>query len=224
MSNTHLFLVPTPIGNLEDITLRAIRTLKEVNTILAEDTRNTSKLLKTYEIDTPMQAYHQHNEHNLTASIINRMKKGESFAVVSDGGTPGISDPGFLLVKECIQEQIPFETLPGATAFVPALINSGFPNHAFLFVGFLPPKKGRRGRIAELSEIRKTLILYESPHKIEKLLTQLLEYFSEETPIVISREISKMYEQTLRANLKEMKDQLQKNPLKGELVVVIDNN
>ncbi len=223
-NTTQLYIVPTPIGNLEDITLRAIRILKEVDCILAEDTRTSSKLLKEYNITTKTQAYHQYNEHQLTPKIIERMQSGERLAIISDGGTPGISDPGYLLVKNCIENNIVFESLPGPTAFVPALINSGFPNHNFVFVGFLPPNKGRLSTIQELSELKKTLIIYESPHKIIKLLTQLLKFFPEDTPISISRELSKIYEESLRGTLIEIQQKITEQPIKGELVMILNNN
>ncbi len=224
LSEPKVYLVPTPIGNIEDITFRAVKVLKSVDLILAEDTRNSAKLLKIYDIHTPMQAYHMHNEHQKTDIFIQKVKGGASLAVITDGGSPGISDPGFLMVKTCIENNIPFETLPGATAFVPALINSGFPNHEFLFVGFLPAKKGRQTKIQYLSEEKKTIILYESPHRIAKLLSQLLLFFDPSTPISISREISKMYEETIRGQLEEIYLKLLEHPLKGEIVLVINNN
>ncbi len=223
MSDSQVFLVPTPIGNLQDLTYRAVQVLKEVDFILAEDTRNSAKLLNFYEIDTKMYAYHMHNEHYKTEAYLNRVKNGETLAIISDGGTPGISDPGYVLVNACIQNNIPFETLPGATAFVPALINSGFPNHEFLFMGFLPPKKGRQSKLKDLAKEKRTIILYESPHKVEKLIGQLLDHLPAETPISISREISKKFEETIRGNLASVWDRLKEKPIKGELVIVINN-
>ena len=191
-----LFLVPTPIGNLEDMTFRALRILKEVDCILAEDTRTSGKLLKHFEIDTPMQSHHMHNEHKTVNSVIDRLKNGESFALISDAGTPAISDPGFLLSRTCIENDIEIECLPGATAFVPALVNSGLPNDKFVFEGFLPVKKGRQTRLKLLSEETRTMVFYESPHKLIKTLTNFVEYFGKDRKVSVSRELTKLYEET----------------------------
>ncbi len=191
-----LYIIPTPIGNLEDITLRAIRLLKEADLVLAEDTRTTKKLFANYNIDTTLASFHMHNEHKVLAKFIDRLKAGETFALVSDAGTPGISDPGFLLVRECIKNNIEIECLPGATAFVPALVNSGLPSEKFIFEGFLPTKKGRQTRLKLLLEEERTMIFYESPHRIVKTLSQFAEYFGEDRKVSVSREISKMFEET----------------------------
>lgn len=188
-----LYLIPTPIGNLEDITLRSLRLLKEVSLILAEDTRTTGKLLKHYDIKNRLQAYHIHNEHQVLNSIVERLLDGEIMALVTDAGTPAISDPGFLLVRECLKNDIEVESLPGATAFVPALVQSGFPNDRFFFEGFLPHKKGRQTRLKELATMPYTLIFYESPHRLLKTLEQFLEFFGPETPISVSRELTKIH-------------------------------
>ena len=216
-----LYLVPTPIGNLEDITLRAIRVLKEVDLILAEDTRTSGKLLKHYEISTHMHSHHMHNEHKTVANIVQRIKNGESIALISDAGTPGISDPGFLLARACIENGVEIECLPGATAFVPALVNSGLPNDKFIFEGFLPVKKGRQTRLIFLAEETRTIIFYESPHKLLKTLTNFAEYFGADRPISVSRELTKLYEETLRGTVAEMIEHFTNKPPKGEFVVVV---
>ena len=217
-----LYVIPTPIGNLEDITLRALRLLKEVNLVLAEDTRTTKKLFMHYEINTKLSSFHMHNEHKVLSKYISRLKGGETFALVSDAGTPAISDPGFLLIRECVIEGIEVDCLPGATAFVPALVNSGLPNEKFVFEGFLPVKKGRQTRLKLLAEQERTMVFYESPHRIIKTLTQFLEYFSEERKVSISREISKMFEETIRGTTSEVLHYFeQKNP-KGEFVIVVE--
>jgi len=216
-----LYLVPTPIGNLEDITLRAIRVLKEVDLILAEDTRTSGKLLKHYEISTHMHSHHMHNEHKTVANIVQRIKNGESIALISDAGTPGISDPGFLLARACIENGVEIECLPGATAFVPALVSSGLPNDKFIFEGFLPVKKGRQTRLTFLSEETRTIIFYESPHKLLKTLTNFAEYFGADRPISVSRELTKLYEETLRGTVAEMIEHFTNKPPKGEFVVVV---
>lgn len=216
-----LYLVPTPIGNLEDITLRAIRVLKEVDFILAEDTRTSGKLLKHYEINTPMQSHHMHNEHRTVENIVRRIKNGETFALISDAGTPAISDPGFLLTRACVQEGVEVDCLPGATAFVPALVNSGFPNDKFVFEGFLPPKKGRQTRFKTLAEETRTIIFYESPHKLLKTLANFMEYFGEERLVSVSREITKMHEETIRGTAKEVLEYYTNKPPKGEIVIVV---
>ncbi len=216
-----LYLVPTPIGNLEDITLRAIRVLKEVDFILAEDTRTSGKLLKHFEINTPMQSHHMHNEHRTVENIVRRIKSGETFALISDAGTPAISDPGFLLTRACVQEGVEVDCLPGATAFVPALVNSGFPNDKFVFEGFLPPKKGRQTRFKTLAEETRTIIFYESPHKLLKTLANFMEYFGEERLVSVSREITKMHEETIRGTAKEVLEYYTNKPPKGEIVIVV---
>lgn len=221
MKDPKLFLVPTPIGNLEDITLRAIRVLKEADLILAEDTRTSGKLLKHFEIDTPMMSYHMHNEHKVVDRIVERINQGEQIALISDAGTPGISDPGFLLVRASIENEIRVECLPGATAFVPALVNSGFPCDKFVFEGFLPPKKGRQTRLKLLAEEKRTLIFYESPHKLLKTLGQFSEYFGEDRIISVSRELTKIFEETIRGTVKEVLEHYTKHPAKGEIVLVL---
>ncbi|MDP3461359.1 MAG: 16S rRNA (cytidine(1402)-2'-O)-methyltransferase [Bacteroidales bacterium] len=220
---TKLFLVPTPIGNLEDITLRALRILKEeVDLILAEDTRKTGILLKHYEISKPLAAFHQHNEHQQLNRIVQRMKSGECMALVTDAGTPGISDPGFLLVRACIAENIQVETLPGPTAFVPALVNSGLPTDKFYFEGFLPQKKGRHTRIKELAEMRQTIVLYESPHRLVKALQQLSEHMGAERKASVSRELSKIFEENIRGTLAELIAYFSSKDVKGEIVIVVN--
>jgi 16S rRNA (cytidine1402-2'-O)-methyltransferase len=216
-----LLIVPTPIGNLEDITLRAISTLKSVDLILAEDTRTSGKLLKHFEISTPMQSYHMHNEHKILDRIIEKLKSGFEIALISDAGTPAISDPGFLLTRACVAEQIPVECLPGATAFVPALVNSGLPNDRFIFEGFLPIKKGRQTRLKLLAEEERTIVLYESPHKLHKTLEQICLFFGKDRQISISRELTKLFEETRRGTAKELLDHYSKAAVKGEIVIVI---
>ena len=216
-----LFIVPTPIGNLEDITLRAISTLKSVDLILAEDTRTSGKLLKHFEISTSMQSYHMHNEHKILDRIIEKLKSGFEIALISDAGTPAISDPGFLLTRACVAQQIPVECLPGATAFVPALVNSGLPNDRFIFEGFLPIKKGRQTRLKLLAEEERTIVLYESPHKLNKTLEQICLFFGEDRQISISRELTKLFEETRRGTAKELLDHYSKAAVKGEIVIVI---
>lgn len=217
-----LFLVPTPIGNLEDMTFRALRILKEVDCILAEDTRTSGKLLKHFEIDTPMQSHHMHNEHKTVNSVIDRLKNGESFALISDAGTPAISDPGFLLSRTCIENDIEIECLPGATAFVPALVNSGLPNDKFVFEGFLPVKKGRQTRLKLLSEETRTMVFYESPHKLIKTLTNFVEYFGKDRKVSVSRELTKLYEETIRGTAKKVLDHYIQKPPKGEIVIIVE--
>lgn len=216
-----LYLVPTPVGNLEDMTLRAIRVLKEVDYILAEDTRNSGKLLKHFDIKTPMHSHHMHNEHKTVETIVRRIQNGETFALISDAGTPAISDPGFLLVRACVEAGVEVDCLPGATAFVPALVNSGFPNDKFVFEGFLPVKKGRQTRLKILAEETRTIIFYESPHKLLKSLAQFSEYFGEDRPISVSREISKLHEETIRGTVKDVLAHYTQKPPKGEIVVVV---
>ena len=216
-----LYLIPTPIGNLEDITLRALRLLKEVNIVLAEDTRTTKKLFSHYEIDTPLAAFHMHNEHKVLEKWILRLKAGDTIALVSDAGTPAISDPGFLLVRECVKEGIEVDCLPGATAFVPALVNSGLPSDKFIFEGFLPVKKGRQTRLKILAEEERSMVFYESPHRIVKTLSQFAEYFGEDRLVSVSREISKMFEETKRGTLKEVKEYFEAKKPKGEFVIIV---
>jgi len=219
-----LYLVPTPIGNLEDMTLRAIRVLKEVDVILAEDTRTSGKLLKHFNIDTPMLSHHMHNEHKMVERIVKRIQGGENFALISDAGTPAISDPGFLLARACIEKGVDIECLPGATAFVPALVNSGFPNDKFVFEGFLPVKKGRQTRLKMLSDETRTLIFYESPHKLVKTLQHFEEYFGENRMVSVSRELTKLFEETRRGTLKEIKEHYIEHPPKGEIVIIVKGN
>ncbi|WP_117880261.1 16S rRNA (cytidine(1402)-2'-O)-methyltransferase [Aureibaculum luteum] len=217
-----LYIVPTPIGNLEDMTFRAVRVLKEVDTILAEDTRTSGKLLKHFEIGTQMQSHHMHNEHKMVTRLVERLKSGESIALISDAGTPAISDPGFLLTRACIENDIEVECLPGATAFVPALVNSGLPNDKFVFEGFLPIKKGRQTRMELLAEEPRTIIFYESPHKLIKTLTQFAEHFGSDRKISVSRELTKLYEETVRGTIKEVLTHFENKPPKGEFVLVVD--
>ena len=216
-----LFVVPTPIGNLGDITLRSIEVLKSVDPILAEDTRTSSKLLKHYDIDTPVESFHMHNEHKKLESIINKLRTDFEIALISDAGTPGISDPGFLLVRECINNEVEVECLPGPTAFVPALVSSGLPCDRFSFEGFLPVKKGRTKRLKELSTETKTMVFYESPHRILKTLNDLSNYFDVESQISVSRELTKLYEETFRGTIKESVEHFEKNKTKGEFVIVL---
>ena len=216
-----LFIVPTPIGNLGDITLRSIEVLKSVDLILAEDTRTSSKLLRHYNIDTPVESFHMHNEHKKLESIINKLRSDSEIALISDAGTPGISDPGFLLVRECINNQVEVECLPGSTAFVPALVSSGLPCDRFSFEGFLPVKKGRTKRLKELSTETKTMVFYESPHRILKTLNDLSNYFDVESQISVSRELTKLYEETFRGTIKASVEHFEKNKTMGEFVIVL---
>ena len=216
-----LYLVPTPIGNLEDITLRALRILKEVDLILAEDTRTSAPMLKHFGIDKKVFSHHQYNEHQAVAEIIKFLKEGKLIALISDAGTPAISDPGFLLVREVLKEDLPVECLPGATAFVPALVNSGLPNDRFTFEGFLPVKKGRQTRLKELIYESRTMIFYESPHRLLKTLDEFAEYFGANRAAAISRELTKMFEENKRGTLKEVADYYRSKPPKGEIVIII---
>ena len=209
------------MGNLKDITLRAVEVLKEVDLILAEDTRTSGKLLKHFDINTPSQSHHMHNEHKTVESIIQKLKSGMTIALISDAGTPAISDPGFLLTRACIENNIEVDCLPGATAFVPALVNSGLPNDKFVFEGFLPVKKGRQTRLKLLAEETRTMIFYESPHKLLKTLTHFAEYFGEERPISVSRELTKLYEETIRGTLAELIQHFTTKAPKGEFVIVV---
>lgn len=217
-----LFLVPTPIGNLKDMTFRAIETLKESDLILAEDTRNSGILLKHYEISTPMRSYHAHNEHKVTEEIIQQLKDGKTFSLITDAGSPGISDPGYLLTKACVENGIEVIAIPGATAFVPALTVSGLISNEFVFVGFLPVRKGRQTKLNELKEEKRTLIFYESPHKIARTLKDLAESFGAERKASLSREITKKFEETLRGTLEELYKISQERNLKGEMVLVVE--
>lgn len=216
-----LYVVPTPIGNLEDITLRAINVMKQCNVILAEDTRTSGFLLKHYGIETKMQSYHKFNEHDTVDILVQRLQAGETIALISDAGTPAISDPGFLLVRACVQSGIDVECLPGATAFVPALVMSGLPADRFCFEGFLPHKKGRLSRLKELSEENRTMILYESPYRIFKTLNQLGEFLGEDRDVSVSREITKMYAETINGTIKDLISHFEKKEPKGEFVIVV---
>ncbi|MEG1564260.1 MAG: 16S rRNA (cytidine(1402)-2'-O)-methyltransferase [Bacteroides sp.] len=216
-----LYVVPTPVGNLEDMTFRAIRVLKEADLILAEDTRTSGILLKHYEIKNAMQSHHKFNEHQMVERVVDRMKAGETIALISDAGTPGISDPGFLVVRECVRNGIEVECLPGATAFVPALVASGLPNDRFCFEGFLPPKKGRMTKLKMLAEEQRTMVFYESPHRLLKTLTQFAESFGLERPTTVSREISKIHEETVRGSLAELIEHFTATDPRGEIVIVV---
>ena len=216
-----LYIVPTPIGNLEDMTLRAIRILKESDLILAEDTRTSGKLLKHFEIATHMHSHHMHNEHKTVENLISRLKGGETIALISDAGTPAISDPGFLLTRACVENNIDVECLPGATAFVPALVNSGLPNDRFVFEGFLPEKKGRQTRFLALADETRTMIFYVSPHKLVKTLAEFVTYFGEDRQLCVSRELSKLHEENIRGTAKEVLAHYEKKPPKGEIVVTV---
>lgn len=216
-----LYLVPTPIGNLEDMTFRAIKVLKEVDLILAEDTRTSGKLLNHYNVETSMQSHHMHNEHKTVNGIVKRLQHGENIALISDAGTPAISDPGFLLTRACVEHNIALECLPGATAFVPALVNSGLPNDKFIFEGFLPVKKGRQTRLKLLAEETRTMIFYESPHKLLKTLSHFMEYFGTDRPVSVSRELSKIFEETVRGTAQEVLKHYTAKPPKGEIVIVV---
>ena len=217
-----LYIIPTPIGNLEDITLRAIRLLKEVDLVLAEDSRVSKKIFSHYNIDTPLRPFHMYNEHKVLLKYIEKLKLGACFALISDAGTPAISDPGFLLVRECIKEGIIIECLPGATAFVPALVSSGLPNEKFVFEGFLPAKKGRRTRLNILKDEKRTMVFYESPHRLLKTLSHFIEYFGEKRKISVSREISKIFEETKRGNILEVSSYFKHKKPKGEFVIIVN--
>jgi len=216
-----LYIVPTPIGNLEDFTFRAVKVLHEVDTILAEDTRTSGKLLKHYNISTPMNSYHMFNEHKMVESFSDRILSGETMAIITDAGTPAISDPGYLLVRECIKKDIEVECLPGATAFVPALVNSGLPNDKFFFEGFLPHKKGRQTRLKFLATLPYSIVFYESPHRLVKALQQFAEFFGDDRKISVSRELTKIYEETKRGTIKEVIEYFQSKTVKGEIVIVL---
>lgn len=216
-----LFLVPTPVGNLEDMTFRAIRVLKEVDLILAEDTRTSGILLKHFQIENRMMSHHKFNEHKSLGAVVLRLQMGENIALISDAGTPAISDPGFLIVRACVEAGVEVECLPGATAFVPALVNSGLPNDRFCFEGFLPQKKGRQTKLKELAEESRTTVIYESPFRLVKTLTQMIEVMGETRKVSVSREISKVHEETVRGTLVEVKNYFESHPPKGEIVMVL---
>jgi 16S rRNA (cytidine1402-2'-O)-methyltransferase len=216
-----LYIVPTPIGNLKDITLRALEVLKEVDLILAEDTRTTSHLLNHYEITKPISPYHQHNEHKVLQHLVDQLIAGKKMALVTDAGTPGISDPAFLLIRECIKNNIKTECLPGATAFVPALVNSGIPSNSFIFEGFLPIKKGRQTLLRSLAEEERTMIFYESPMRLVKTLEEFVPVFGQDRQCCVSRELTKMFEENKRGTLKEVCDYFKQKTVKGEIVIVV---
>ncbi len=216
-----LIVVPTPVGNLEDMTFRAIKVLKEVDLILAEDTRTSSVLLKHYDIHNPLQSHHKYNEHKTVESVVNRIKAGENIALISDAGTPAISDPGFLVVRECVKNNIEVQCLPGATAMIPAVVMSGLPNDRFCFEGFLPQKKGRVTKMKSLIDEERTMIFYESPYRLVKTLGQFEEYLGGERLVSVSREISKIHEETIRGTVTEVKSHFEKNEPRGEIVIVL---
>jgi len=216
-----LYLVPTPIGNLEDMTFRAVKVLQEADLILAEDTRTSGKLLKHFEITTQMHSHHMHNEHKTVEGLVDRIKNGQTLALISDAGTPAISDPGFLLTRACVEAGLEVDCLPGATAFVPALVNSGLPNDKFVFEGFLPVKKGRQTRFLHLAEEERTMIFYESPHKLVKTLKNMVEFFGEDRSISVSREISKLHEETVRGTAAEVLKHFEAKAPKGEIVIIV---
>ncbi len=218
---SRLYLIPTPIGNLEDITLRAKRILSEVDLVLAEDSRKAGFLLKHLGISKPIRAHHKFNEHKTLQTVVEELKHGKTFGLVTDAGTPGISDPGFLLVRECIREGIAVETLPGPTAFIPALVNSGLPADRFVFEGFLPHKKGRKKRLEFLADEERTIILYESPHRLLKLLEELKEWFGEERQAAVARELTKMHEENVRGTLNELTTYYNTHTVKGEFVLIV---
>jgi len=217
-----LYLIPTPIGNLKDITLRALEVLQQVDVILAEDTRTTSKLLNHFAIQKPLSPYHQHNEHKILQHLVDQLLTGKTMAVVTDAGTPGISDPAFLLVRECIRNNIKVETLPGATAFVPALVNSGLTTNRFIFEGFLPLKKGRHTLLTQLAQEERTMVFYESPVRLVKTLADLIQYFGGDRQCCVSRELTKLFEENARGTLQEVHDYFQQKTVKGEIVLVVD--
>lgn len=216
-----LYIVPTPVGNLEDMTFRAIKVLKEVDMILAEDTRTSSVLLKHYDIQKPLSSHHKFNEHQTAEAVAQKIKAGETIALISDAGTPAISDPGFMLTRACVEAGVEVECLPGATAFVPALVDSGLPNNRFCFEGFLPQKKGRQTRLKELAEEERTIIIYESPFRVVKTLTQLAEVMGEARKVSVTREISKIHEETVRGTLAEVKQHFEEHEPKGEFVIIV---
>ena len=216
-----LFLVPTPIGNLEDMTFRGIRVLKESDLILAEDTRTSGKLLKHFDIETPMHSHHMHNEHKTVIKWVNEILTGQTIALITDAGTPAISDPGFLLVRECVKNNIEIDCLPGATAFVPALVNSGLPCEKFVFEGFLPQKKGRQTRLKLLAKEKRTMVFYESPYRVLKTLQQFVEFIGEDRQVSVSREITKRFEETIRGTVSEVLTHFENKDPKGEFVIVL---
>ena len=216
-----LYIVPTPIGNLKDITLRALEVLKDVDLILAEDTRTTSHLLNHYQVTKPISPYHQHNEHKVLQHLVEQLIAGKKMALVTDAGTPGISDPAFLLIRECIKNDIRTECLPGPTAFVPALVNSGIPSNRFVFEGFLPLKKGRQSLLRSLVEEERTMIFYESPVRLVKTLEELIQFFGEERQCCVSRELTKMFEENKRGSLKEVREHFKQKTVKGEIVIIL---
>ena len=216
-----LYLVPTPLGNLKDITLRSLEVLQSVDVILCEDTRTSSKLLHHYNIEKPLSPYHQHNEHKVVAHLADQMQAGKTFALITDAGTPGISDPAFLLVRECVQRNITVECLPGATAFVPALVNSGIPCNRFVFEGFLPLKKGRQTLLKQLAEEERTIIFYESPMRLVKTLEEFIQYFGAGRQCCVTRELTKMFEENYRGSLQEVKEHFASKAVKGEIVIVL---
>lgn len=217
-----LYLVPTPIGNLKDFTFRAVETLQAVDVVLCEDTRTSSKLLQHYNIQKPLSPYHQHNEHKIVQHLAEQMQAGKTFALITDAGTPGISDPAFLLVRECIKQGIKVECLPGATAFVPALVNSGLPTNSFVFEGFLPLKKGRMTKLKQLAEEERTFILYESPMRLVKTLEEMAGYFGTERQCCVTRELTKMFEENKRGTLHEVAEYFKSKQVKGEIVIVVE--
>lgn len=219
--SAQLYLVPTPIGNLGDITIRAIEILKSVDLILAEDTRTSGKLLKHYDITTSMAAYHMHNEHKVTDRFVEQMRNGQTMALITDAGTPGISDPGYMMVNACIQANLRVECLPGATAIIPAVMLSGLPNDRFCFEGFLPPKKGRKTRFEQLATEERTMVFYASPHKLLKTLTEFITYFGPDRPMSVSREISKLHEETFRGTVAEVWAHFETKGVRGEFVLVV---
>jgi len=219
-----LYLVPTPIGNLGDMTLRAIEVLKEVDLVLAEDTRKSGILMKHFQISKPLYSHHKFNEHRTLENLVDRILGGTTIALITDAGSPGISDPGFLLVRACIKQEIPVESLPGPTAFVPALVNSGLPCERFVFEGFLPQKKGRQKRLTELSLESRTMVLYESPYRLVKTLNQMAEHFGPERKGSVSRELTKVHEETVRGSLKELAQHFEKAGVKGEIVIVVEGS
>ncbi|MDA7566464.1 16S rRNA (cytidine(1402)-2'-O)-methyltransferase [Flavobacteriaceae bacterium] len=217
-----LYIVPTPIGNLEDFTFRAINVLKDVDLILCEDTRRSKKLLIHYDIETPLRSHHKFNEHKEIGKVVNKILSGEKIALISDAGTPGISDPGFLAVRTCLENNIEVECLPGATALIPALVNSGIPFDKFVFEGFLPVKKGRKTKLEKLSEEERTMVFYESPHKLLKTLKDFSNSFGQERKVAISRELTKIYEETIRLSLENAVKLFTEKPPKGEFVIIIE--
>lgn len=219
---SRLYLIPSPIGNLADITYRAVKVLETVELVLAEDTRTSGVLLKHYNINKPVTPYHQHNEHKVLQHLVQQLQSGKQMALLTDAGTPGVSDPGFLLVRECIREGVPVECLPGATAFVPALVNSGIPMNRFAFEGFLPPKKGRHTLLTQLATEERAMVFYESPHRLVKTLEDFIQYFGPERQCCVSRELTKMFEENKRGNLQQVRDHFNEKGVKGEIVIVVE--